>query len=82
MRTGSFIHNFLEDDHRVYTNEVDNALADKSAEESKASADKKAKQQRQALVQQQQRANVAKENKLNAEMAIHFMDDDYVQMHE
>lgn len=28
-KTGSFVHNFLEDDHRVYTSELDNALVDK-----------------------------------------------------
>ena len=50
MRTGSYIHNFLEDDHRIYTNEVDNAMADKSTEEAKANAEKKALQKKQALV--------------------------------
>jgi len=29
MKTGSYVHNFLEDDHRVYTSELDNALVDK-----------------------------------------------------
>lgn len=45
-RTGSFIHNFLEDDHRVYTNEVDNALADKSEQDKRANAEKRAQQQK------------------------------------
>jgi hypothetical protein len=31
MKTGSYVHNFLEDDHRVYTSELDNALVDKDA---------------------------------------------------
>lgn len=54
-RTGTYIHNFLEDDHRVYTNEVDNALADKGVENERANADRKAQQQKQALMQQQAR---------------------------
>ena len=57
MRTGSYFHNFLEDDHRIYTAEVDNAMADKSTEEAKANAEKKALQKKQSLVQQQQKAN-------------------------
>ena len=80
MRTGSYIHNFLEDDHRIYTNEVDNAMADKSSEEAKLNAQKKEQQRKQSLVQQQQRAENQREKKANQEMAIHFMDDDYVQM--
>jgi len=56
-RTGSFIHNFLEDDHRIYTAEVDNALADKGEQDKKANAEKKAQQQKQALMQQQAKAN-------------------------
>lgn len=81
-RTGSYIHNFLEDDHRVYTSEVDNALADKGAENAKANADRKAQQERQALVQQQAKQNQIKEQKATDEIAIHFMDDGYVQTHE
>jgi len=49
-RTGTYIHNFLEDDHRVYTSEVDNALADKGTENARANADRQAQQQKQALM--------------------------------
>lgn len=43
MNTGSYVHNFLEDDHRVYTNELDSALAEKDVVESKARAEQKEK---------------------------------------
>lgn len=82
MRTGNYIHNFLEDDHRIYTSEVDNALADKSEADKKDHAAQIELKKKQALMQQQQQANIVKENKLNEEMAIHFMDDGYVQTHE
>lgn len=36
MATGSYVHNFLEDDHRVYTSELDNALVDKDVVDQKA----------------------------------------------
>merc|ERR1711934_226785 len=36
MRTGNYVHNFLEDDHRVYTAELDNALVDKETVDAKA----------------------------------------------
>lgn len=76
LKTGNAIHNFLEDDHRVYTAELDNALVDKEAVDAKEKAAQKAAgQQKQALVQQGQR----REQKAQADLAIHFMDDDFVQ---
>jgi len=36
--TGSYVHNFLEDDHRVYSNELDNALVDKDVVDQKSMA--------------------------------------------
>lgn len=38
LKTGNTVHNFLEDDHRIYTAELDNALVDKEAVEAKARA--------------------------------------------
>jgi hypothetical protein len=82
IRTGNYIHNFLEDDHRVYTNEVDNALAGESEADKRDHQAQLVSQKKQALMQQQQKADIVKENKLNEEMAIHFMDDGYVQTQE
>jgi len=36
MRTGNPTQNFLEDDHRVYTDELENALVDKNIVEQRA----------------------------------------------
>lgn len=44
--TGSYVHNFLEDDHRVYSNELDNALVDKDVVDQKSKAADQAKQQK------------------------------------
>lgn len=38
LKTGNTVHNFLEDDHRIYTAELDNAMTDKDAVEAKARA--------------------------------------------
>jgi len=43
MRTGNSVHNFLEDDHRVYATELDNALVDKDVVDAKAKAEELAK---------------------------------------
>jgi len=43
VRTGNSVHNFLEDDHRVYTNELDNALVDKDVVDAKAKQAEQAK---------------------------------------
>lgn len=53
MRTGNMVHNYLEDDHRVYTAELDNAMTDKDAVEAKAKAADQAAKKKQSLVQQQ-----------------------------
>lgn len=46
LSTGSYVHNFLEDDHRVYTNELDNALVDKDIVDQKAKEAEFAKKQK------------------------------------
>ena len=69
----------MEDDHRVYTAELDNAMVDKDAVDAKARAADQAAKKKQSLVQQQQKMNQKKELKANADLAIHFMDDDFVQ---
>ena len=38
VKTGNPMQNLLEDDHRIYTDELDNALVDKSVVEGKAHA--------------------------------------------
>ena len=53
IRTGNSVHNFLEDDHRVYTSELDNALVDKDVVDAKAREQEAAKQKKQALFQMQ-----------------------------
>ena len=77
--TGHFTHDFLADDHRVYTAELDNAQVDKEAVEAKAKAAEQARKAKQSLVQQEQQKGERREKAAQAEMAIHFMDDDYVQ---
>lgn len=77
--TGHFEHDFLMDDHRVYTSELDNALVDKDVVDAKAKAAELAKKQRQSLMQMEQKQSEKKERAANAELAIHFMEDDYVQ---
>ena len=77
--TGHSVHDFLADDHRVYTSELDNALVDKDVVNAKAKASEQARQAKQNLVQQEQKQSQRRERAAQAEMAIHFMDDDYVQ---
>lgn len=79
MNTGHYVHDFLADDHRVYTNELDNALVDKDVVAQKAKATEQARQQKQSLMQQEIKQGERRERAAQAEMAIHFMDDDYVQ---
>lgn len=79
INTGNSIHNFLEDDHRVYTSELDNALVDKDVVDAKAAVEEKQHQQKQALFQMQQRESHKIERKAQQDVAIHFMDDDFVQ---
>ena len=38
FKTGNMVHNYLEDDHRIYTAELDNAMTDKDAVDAKARA--------------------------------------------
>lgn len=76
-RTGSYVHNFLEDDHRIYTSELDNALVDKDIAEQKARADKQAAQQKATLAQQKAKQEIKREQKARDDVAIHFMDDDF-----
>lgn len=52
LKSGSMVHNYLEDDHRIYTAEIDNAIVDKDAVDAKERESQKAMQQKQALVQQ------------------------------
>ena len=82
LNTGHFVHDFLSDDHRVYTNELDNALVDKETVEAKAKAAELAKKKKQSLMQQEQHQSQRREQAAQAEMAIHFMEDEYVQTHE
>ena len=44
VNTGHYVHDFLADDHRVYTNELDNALVDKDVVAAKAKATEQARQ--------------------------------------
>jgi len=79
INTGHSVHDFLADDHRVYTSELDNALVDKDVVNAKAKANEQARQEKLSLVQQQEKQSQRRERAAQAEMAIHFMDDDYVQ---
>lgn len=82
QNTGHYVHDFLADDHRVYTSELDNALVDKDQVNAKAKATEQARQQKQSLIQQEQKQSQRQERAAQAEMAIHFMDDDYVQTYD
>ena len=82
INTGHYVHDFLADDHRVYTNELDNALVDKDAVNAKARAAEADKQKKQSLMQQEHNQSQRRERAAQAEMAIHFMDDDYVQTYQ
>lgn len=79
INTGHYVHDFLADDHRVYTTELDNAMVDKDIVNAKAKANEQARQEKQSLVQQEEKQSQRRERAAQAEMAIHFMDDDYVQ---
>jgi len=82
LNTGHYAHDFLADDHRVYTSELDNALVDKDIVDAKAKASEQARKQKQSLVQQEEKQSQRRERAAQAEMAIHFMDDDYVQTYD
>ena len=82
LNTGHYVHDFLADDHRVYTSELDNALVDKDQVNAKARATEQARQQKQNLMQQEVKKTERRERAAEAEMAIHFMDDDYVQTYD
>ena len=43
LRTGNQVHNFLEDDHRIYTAELDNAMTGKDEVDAKFAADNRVK---------------------------------------
>jgi hypothetical protein len=79
INTGHYVHDFLADDHRVYTAELDNALVDKDVVDAKAKASALARQAKQSMVQQEEKQSQRREKAAQAEMAIHFMDDDYLQ---
>lgn len=70
--TGNRIHSVLEEDHRIYSSELENALRDTDAEETDAKSKENSKK---ALVQKQIAQKAAQEQKELYDTQIHMHGD-------